>query len=213
MAKKKKAPAFQENEFNAGKGVIGDCVRASVATLLGITRDEVPHFVGEHRRAWRPALEKWLLSKGLALISLPKSERPLCEYIACGPTTVEGLPGNHRHMVVMRGGEILHDPSPRKPGLDAIDAVYVVVPQALRSVLALPVEFKGLGRAQIAGGGEVIHVNLDRDTEDFSHLIDQVVNIDGDKYHCSGVGRASHDPPWLKGEPIAIVIRRPRQAP
>jgi len=119
----------QDQEFLKENGQTGDCVRASVATLLGLDRAEVPHFVAQDGGYWKDSFQDWLLERGMAFIEIDPRTRPRGRYLACGPTERSG-PGEHpaAHMVVMQGLGVFHDPHPSRAGLTTIDRVYVVYP-------------------------------------------------------------------------------------
>ena len=72
-------------------------------------------------------------------------------------------------------------------------------------------EFNAAGWFEIKGRGWEAAVTLDRDTSDFTHLIDRRVTIDGQIYLCVGVNHFKHPPPWRKGEHVGIVVKH-RQA-
>jgi hypothetical protein len=68
-------------------------------------------------------------------------------------------------------------------------------------------EFTAAGWFEIKGRGWEAAVALDRDTNDFAHLIDQRVTIDGQTYRCTGVNHFGHQPPWRKGERIGLMVK------
>lgn len=83
-----------------------ECVRCSLATLFGLQREDVPHFHRENEGRWFAGLEPWLAERGLKYELWAASLTPPCEwYLGYG----ESAPGVG-HMVVMRNGEIWHDP-------------------------------------------------------------------------------------------------------
>jgi hypothetical protein len=65
------------------------------------------------------------------------------------------------------------------------------------------IEFMGLDRYKI-GDRPMVAVRLDRDTHDFSHLIGEVVVIDGVKHKVMDVERYGHSPPWRKDEVVGL---------
>ena len=67
-------------------------------------------------------------------------------------------------------------------------------------------EFHAAGWFEIAGVGWEASVSLDRDTSDFSHLLQRRVIIDGHGYVCIAVNRFGHAPPWRKGERVGLVV-------
>ena len=68
-------------------------------------------------------------------------------------------------------------------------------------------EFKAAGWFEIKGVGWEAAVSLDRDTQDFSHLLRRPVTIDGRPYVCLRVNRFAHAPPWRKGEHVGLVVQ------
>lgn len=55
-------------------------------------------------------------------------------------------------------------------------------------------------------GLTIATVELDRETEDFSHLINQEVLIDRLLYKCLGVSKYTHCPPWSRGEVVGLLV-------
>ena len=51
-------------------------------------------------------------------------------------------------------------------------------------------------------------VVLDRTTNDFAHLIQQVVQIDGEAYMGHGVEHFAHVPPYRQGEQVSLCVSR-----
>lgn len=83
-----------------------ECVRCSVASLFGLSREEVPHFFAENAGRWHVGLEAWLAQRGMKYELWHASMTPPDEwylgYGDSGPATA--------HMVVMHKGELWHDP-------------------------------------------------------------------------------------------------------
>jgi len=52
-------------------------------------------------------------------------------------------------------------------------------------------------------------VELDRDTGDFAHILNQECLIDGALRVVTGVERHTHMPPWHKGEVIGVFVPKP----
>lgn len=123
---------YVDQAFLKERGEIGDCVRCSIASVLGIPRDEVPHFVrgeaGEHNHAWRFDLEDWLDDRDLAMVQIDPRLRPPCLYLVVGPT-IRSKAEQETHMVVMYAGELEHDPHPSRAGLTGRTHAYVLVPR------------------------------------------------------------------------------------
>jgi hypothetical protein len=196
---------FQDMEFYPGSGVPGDCMRASLATLLGISRDEVPHFYHLDREKCVRLMRNWLSSRGFCLVDIDPRMRPDCEFLALGPANRPGALKPRAHMVVMKGKEVLHDPNKSREGLITIDRAFVVVPISPRDICSVkPVSFTSI-EAKNTLVGEMVVVSLDRDAADFNHLADQDVIVDGTRRRCIQVHQ-THEPPFKKGEPIALVL-------
>jgi hypothetical protein len=68
-------------------------------------------------------------------------------------------------------------------------------------------EFASAGWFEVEGVGWEAAVRLDRDTNDFAHLLHRRVVIDGRHYMCIAVNCFEHAPPWRKGEHIGIVVK------
>lgn len=124
----------QDMEFIHSDDQIGDCVRAATATVLGLDRSDVPHFVRDyHANDWHRAWTNWIVDRGFAVVDVDPRVRPTCRYLATGPTTRKH--GNDivsYHMVVMDGDKLFHDPHPSRSGLTGITRVYLLVPNLIR---------------------------------------------------------------------------------
>jgi len=88
-----------------------ECVRCSVASLFGMQREEVPHFFQHGGGSWSGPLDEWLRERGLKMevwhhtLTVPPENE---YYLGYGDAaSIVGV----GHMVVMRNGEIWHDPS------------------------------------------------------------------------------------------------------
>lgn len=116
------------------KGIFGDCFRACIASILELPLDDVPHFVqigltphpddpqplAEGNSDWWYYLRDWLRPRGLIYFDIPAGEdAPDALISALGYHTITGLSprGDWQHVVVGRGGEIVHDPHPEGGGL------------------------------------------------------------------------------------------------
>jgi len=65
-----------------------------------------------------------------------------------------------------------------------------------------------MDRFKVRDVGLLVTVELDRDTDDFSHLVGQKIVIDGALETCFSVERFSHMPPWKQGERVSLLIRK-----
>lgn len=70
------------------------------------------------------------------------------------------------------------------------------------------IEFVSLDSFDLKERGKIFVTTLDRDTDDFSHLIGQVVKLDGKEVTVIAVERYAHSPPWHAGENIALLVRK-----
>lgn len=100
----------------------GNCLAASVASLLALPLDKVPDLRGER---WWPTLQNWLGKHGRAV---QLSRAPT------SPIFVLGLgdgPRGRPHAVVWQGGpdggKLAHDPHPSRAGLLGKPQAYVVL--------------------------------------------------------------------------------------
>lgn len=112
-------------------GLIGDCFRCSVASILELPAEEVPHFMeADWRRkdpAWYADFHRWLAPRGLAYLDWeihPDYFGPQwfeqivldggfdVHHVMCGVG-----PSGELHAVVGRNGVMVHDPHPRRSGL------------------------------------------------------------------------------------------------
>jgi hypothetical protein len=192
-------------EFYPGSGVPGDCMRASLATLLGIKREDVPHFYHLDRERCVFLMRNWLSARGFCLVEIDPRMRPDCEFLALGPVNRPGALKPRAHMVVMKGKELLHDPNKSREGLITIDRAFVVVPISPRDTCAVELISFASIETKRTPAGDIVAVGLDRDAANFNHLTDQDVMVDGIKRHCVQV-QQTHEGPFKKGEPVALVL-------
>lgn len=114
------------------KGIIGDCFRCCIASLLELSAARVPHFADydwdDTSGRWFVDLNKWLAPRGVAYIELPVSDdgpesvaKWLSGATAFGFDIYHIIGGNSPrgvdHAVVARNGVIVHDPHPSRAGL------------------------------------------------------------------------------------------------
>jgi len=138
---------FQKQKFHhrPEEGEYGDCLRTAFACLLGMDRDDVPHF-GEggppvHVRS--NAERDWLQSQGLCEITIPYQGdlEPILSSFACLNTgEFYMLTGTSRtgcrHVVICRNEKIVWDTSLTDSGIVApcSDGFYYVSVLAKRFV-------------------------------------------------------------------------------
>lgn len=107
-------PVDQEFLSDPENGVIGDCVRACVASILSLPIAEVPHFVAERSATWAAYLDEWLWDLGYEIRILGHEENPDYPILVVG-----GSPRSPHisHMVIMNKGVVVHDPHPSRAGI------------------------------------------------------------------------------------------------
>ena len=112
----------------------GNCIQASVASLLELRLDDVPHFLKESGcwATWRITLDEWLEKSGLYAHWTYGDKIVHFDgyFLATGPTTR----GTH-HMVIYKGNEMVHDPHPEGDGLVTIDSTCVFIPYSPTKLL------------------------------------------------------------------------------
>lgn len=103
---------FIDQRHFDGDPVPGDCVRACIATILGLELDDVPHFVQLYDCEWAAEMQDWCEARGV-VAEWRSGWHPTKE-----PAMLSGpSPRTGRHAVVMQHGEIIHDPHPSRLGL------------------------------------------------------------------------------------------------
>jgi hypothetical protein len=116
----------------------GDCVRASYATLLGISLEEVPPLdpgaamtfgveQGDLERAWLASIGYDLVEIAVA----PDDELPE-EVLGCVPDVAHLMSGisprGFGHRCVGVGGRLVWDPHPSREGLLTVYSIGMLVP-------------------------------------------------------------------------------------
>lgn len=131
-------PQHQAFRHDPDNGVYGDCARTAFATLLGVPRDDVPHFAYDNPIAelfWQ-RISDWLRERGLRYFILP-----LIGDLSSIRTTISTMNGEDvtyivggrsprgtSHFVVCRGSELFSDPSPEGGDItEPLDGFYYVV--------------------------------------------------------------------------------------
>lgn len=102
----------------------GNCTEAAVATYLGLTLADVPRFHGDDGAVgfW-DRLEEFFAARGMYLHRFDGAWSFPCLYLASGQTA-----RGTNHMVVMRDGELFHDPNPAGSGLTKMRHAFLAVP-------------------------------------------------------------------------------------
>lgn len=118
-------PVDQTQFHEPGKSR-GNCQQAAVASLLGLSLDEVPNFIDQPEGFW-PSFRKFIRSRGLDEILFDGTERCFpCYYLAYGPS-----PRGVSHAVVYKDGALAHDPHPSRAGILKVETVHLLVPSDL----------------------------------------------------------------------------------
>lgn len=113
----------------------GNCTETAIASILGLPLDHVPSFRGGEDGAYGQYMNMlaFLESMGFTPIRLPGNHIPNCLYLASGPSA-RGC----SHVVVMKQGQLVHDPHPSGAGLESISFIYVLVPADPAQALPMP---------------------------------------------------------------------------
>lgn len=104
-----------------------NCMQCAVAFMLGLPVEAIPDFEREHspqHTAWE-LMDEVFAEHGFTVEMFPPNVEIIGDYLASG-TTVRGT----SHMVVMRGGKLLHDPHPLNVGLQSIQVVWLIARRA-----------------------------------------------------------------------------------
>jgi len=108
------------------KTVNGNCLAASLASILEMSLSEIPEFEeGQDDGNWWPRLLSWLESIGFTLLHW-NEEVVLPGYYMVMGTSPRDKSINHQ--VIYKHGELSHDPHPSKEGIIKIKEVMVLVP-------------------------------------------------------------------------------------
>lgn len=120
----------------------GNCTEAALASLFGMRLDEVPSMQGLAGSEYWEALEAFVRSRGFALSMHPPSHYPAGLYLADGPSE-RGC----GHFVVMRDGEMVHDPHPSRVGLLNVERVWSLTALDPAALSAPPAQAVDLGQS------------------------------------------------------------------
>ena len=119
----------------------GNCLAASIASILEIPVDAVP--VVEMSRRW-PAMVEFVRAFGLDLVAVDLATETATMYGAEGPVSVVRYPATLvpdgycigsgqsargvQHACVYLNGELAHDPHPSRLGIRGVDRWYLFLP-------------------------------------------------------------------------------------
>lgn len=114
-------PVDQTKVHDPDNGVLGDCWRAAVASVMDLPLAEVP--VLEHESDPYDALCRWACLRGFYLLGFAPDNPPSGYSIAIGPSPRRT---DCSHCCVALDGQVVHDPHPSRAGLPEIHAYEVI---------------------------------------------------------------------------------------
>lgn len=107
-------------------GVFGDCLRAALASLFGLSLRQVPHFVKVHwgdEQGCDQAVNQFLEKRGLMMLQFPYEQ--MCKLLQ-RQVQITGADCHHlmfgidhdgnEHACVGLNGQMVHDPHPLRRG-------------------------------------------------------------------------------------------------
>ena len=95
-------------------GVTGNCLAAAVASVLGLTLEEVPEFEEMSRGRYFVELISFAATTGRRLVYHPETHPP--RGLSIGTVSSPRFP-SEAHAVVCLDGEVVHDPHPTRASL------------------------------------------------------------------------------------------------
>lgn len=112
-------PRQQEFAHDPANGIVGDCVRACIASILEMEMKDVPHFLATED--WLKSSAEWLKTHDLIMMTIPAQTWDFKAWLAAAK-----VPGNvyyiiedqsprfpdELHAVVGCNGEQVYDPHP-----------------------------------------------------------------------------------------------------
>lgn len=115
----------------------GNCLSACVASILGLSIDEVPNFIAlddVHEEQWADRLDAWLASRGLRAVHVPVDASTAAELRGVVPDALYVLCGrsvrDFEHAVVASGECVVHDPHFSRTGLRWAHRMIFILPGA-----------------------------------------------------------------------------------
>ncbi len=103
----------------------GNCWPASVATMLGVSIEDVPEFdkwAIERNTSWYVLFEAWLMKEHKLFPLIIQHHVPAI-HIAAGMS-----PRGLSHAVIYQGAKMIHDPHPDGGGIESLEECYVFIP-------------------------------------------------------------------------------------
>ena len=121
----------QKYKHDPDNGIFGDCYRTCLAYILGLDRDDVPHYITTmDKECWakeiQPKYDTYLADRGWQELAIPVTEAPLDQILEWSKTRTPFavramLTGRSNtgcnHVVVINNGEVELDPSIDEAGI------------------------------------------------------------------------------------------------
>lgn len=101
-----------------------NCMQCAAAYMLGLPMAAVPDFEKAGPDAWE-SFYAFFADHGFTAEMFPPTAEIDGDYLASGDTS-----RGTSHMVVMRGGKLLHDPHPSNAGLKSVQVVWLITRRA-----------------------------------------------------------------------------------
>ena len=114
-------PVDQSKLHDPDNGIMGDCWRACVASILDLPLGDVPEL--ESASDPYDTLSRWACLRGCYLLGFEPGNPPFGYSIAVGPSP-RGK--NRFHCCIAKDGEIVFDPHPDRTGLKEIHRFEVI---------------------------------------------------------------------------------------
>lgn len=111
--------------FQTKFGKEGNCFAACLASLFGVSIDEIPDFFSKGDEFWWDNVRAFLKERGYGVFTIGYSEDWMKEQ--CGCFIVAGKsPRELTHAVIYNEGKMIHDPHPDGGGVipEEIDIIY-----------------------------------------------------------------------------------------
>lgn len=113
-------PVFQTKAHEGD--VRGNCLRASLASILEIEIEDMPAFEDMPASSWRSELERWLARQGYRLDESREKAPSGCHFIAVGKDRQ-----GRTHAVVALEGKMVHDPYPGGAGIVTFERAWQLI--------------------------------------------------------------------------------------
>jgi len=119
-------PVDQTKLHDPENGILGNCLAASLASLLELPLSEVPEFEDMMGKSdWFQALTDWLKELGFTLLEWREEAWTwLPGYYLANGISERGL----SHTVVYKGDALAHDPHPSRSGIKKVNAAWALLP-------------------------------------------------------------------------------------